>query len=66
MKFGFIFPGQGSQYLGMGKDFYEKYPLAKEMFERAETLIKIPLKKKLFLKMKLYLIIQNILNLLYF
>ncbi|HIC86839.1 MAG TPA: ACP S-malonyltransferase [Aquificae bacterium] len=48
MKFGFIFPGQGSQYLGMGKDFYEKYPLAKEMFERAETLIKIPLKKVIF------------------
>jgi len=48
MKFGFIFPGQGSQYLKMGKDFYEKYPLAKEMFERAETLIKIPLKKVIF------------------
>ncbi len=48
MKYGFIFPGQGSQYLGMGKDFYEKYPLAREMFERAETLIKVPLKKVIF------------------
>ncbi len=48
MKYGFIFPGQGAQYLGMGKDFFEKYPLAREMFERAEILIKVPLKKVIF------------------
>ena len=31
----FMFPGQGSQYIGMGKDFYEAFPLAKEVFEQA-------------------------------
>jgi len=31
----FIFPGQGSQKIGMGKDFYDHAPLAKEMIEKA-------------------------------
>ena len=31
----FIFPGQGSQKIGMGKDFYDNAPLAKEMIEKA-------------------------------
>ena len=30
-----IFPGQGSQSIGMGKSFYENSPLAREMFESA-------------------------------
>lgn len=34
-KTAFIFPGQGAQYVGMGKDFYEQIPAAKEMFELA-------------------------------
>ncbi len=34
-KIGFIFPGQGAQYVGMGKDFYEQIPVSKEMFELA-------------------------------
>ena len=29
----FVFPGQGSQYIGMGKDFYENYEIAKQYFE---------------------------------
>ena len=32
----FMFPGQGSQYIGMGKDIYEAYPEAREVFELAE------------------------------
>ena len=33
----FIFPGQGCQKEGMGKDLYSLSPFAKEMFERANT-----------------------------
>jgi [acyl-carrier-protein] S-malonyltransferase len=35
MKIAFVFPGQGSQYVGMGKDIYEHYPVAKEVFQQA-------------------------------
>jgi len=35
----FIFPGQGAQFTGMGLDLYEKYPLAKELFEKANELL---------------------------
>ena len=35
----YVFPGQGAQYPGMGKDLYEKYPLAREMFEKANALL---------------------------
>lgn len=35
-KLAFIFPGQGSQYVGMGKAFYENYACAKEVYEIAE------------------------------
>ena len=31
----FVFPGQGAQFVGMGKDLYENSPLAKELFETA-------------------------------
>ena len=35
----YIFPGQGAQFPGMGKDLYDKYPLAKEMFQIAELIL---------------------------
>jgi [acyl-carrier-protein] S-malonyltransferase len=34
-----IFPGQGSQFLGMGKDFFDVYPLAKETFKEANSIL---------------------------
>ncbi len=39
MKKAYIFPGQGSQFVGMGKDLYESNPLAKELFEKANTIL---------------------------
>lgn len=35
-KFAFLFPGQGSQAVGMGKDLYDKYPVARQTFEEAD------------------------------
>lgn len=35
----YIFPGQGAQFVGMGKDLYDNYPLAKEMFEKANEIL---------------------------
>lgn len=35
----YVFPGQGSQFVGMGKDLYELYPVAREMFERANAIL---------------------------
>ncbi len=34
-KIAFVFPGQGAQYVGMGKDFYDQIPVSKEMFQLA-------------------------------
>ncbi len=34
-KTAFMFPGQGAQYIGMGKDFYDSIPVSREMFELA-------------------------------
>lgn len=39
MKKAYIFPGQGAQFVGMGKDLYENSPLAKELFEQANNIL---------------------------
>ena len=44
----FMFPGQGSQYIGMGKDFYESFPAAKEVFELASEAAKLDVAKLCF------------------
>src|SRR5436190_18782461 len=47
-KYGFLFPGQGAQCIGMGKDFYESFPLAKETFEEANDLLSFNLTQVIF------------------
>ena len=44
----FMFPGQGSQYIGMGKDFYEAFPAAREVFELAGEAAKLDVAKLCF------------------
>ncbi len=48
MAIGALFPGQGSQFVGMGKDFYENSKKAKEMFEEASDAIGVDFKKLMF------------------
>ena len=43
--FSVIFPGQGSQIVGMGKEFYEKYELVKKLFKEADDVLDLPLSK---------------------
>lgn len=38
MKIGFLFPGQGAQTIGMGKDLYEKYPEYREVYEKVNEI----------------------------
>lgn len=47
-KTAFLFPGQGSQSVGMGLDFYQKYNFVKEFLEMAEDIVKIKLTKLCF------------------
>jgi len=39
MKKAYVFPGQGAQFVGMGKDLYDQYPQAKAMFEEANDIL---------------------------
>jgi len=43
--FSVIFPGQGSQAIGMGKEFYDKYELVKNLFKQADNVLGMPLSK---------------------
>jgi len=43
-----IFPGQGAQFVGMGDDLYKNFPQAKEVFDKANSLIKVDIKKLCF------------------
>ena len=46
--FSVIFPGQGSQSIGMGKEIYDKYQLVKELFEEANDILNFDLSKLIF------------------
>ena len=44
----FLFPGQGSQYVEMGKELYENIPECKEVIDKAEEILEMPIKDLLF------------------
>lgn len=47
-KIAMIFPGQGAQFVGMGKDFYEQFSVAKEIFDEANDRLSFYLTKLMF------------------
>ena len=44
----YVFPGQGAQFVGMGKDLYESSPLAKEMFDKADEILGFKITELMF------------------
>ncbi len=48
MKIGFLFPGQGSQNIGMGKDLYEKYEIVRNIYNKVKQLTGIDIAKITF------------------
>jgi [acyl-carrier-protein] S-malonyltransferase len=48
MKKAYVFPGQGAQFTGMGKDLYENSNIAKEMFEKANQILGFEITKIMF------------------
>jgi len=44
----YLFAGQGSQYIGMGKDLYEAFPEAKAIFEKADEVLGFSLSELCF------------------
>jgi [acyl-carrier-protein] S-malonyltransferase len=47
-KIAFIFPGQGAQYVAMGKDFYDQFPIARRTFEEADAILGRPFSRLIF------------------
>ncbi|MDA3883729.1 MAG: ACP S-malonyltransferase [Bacteroidales bacterium] len=48
MKKAYVFPGQGAQFVGMGKDLYDSSPLAKELFEKANDVLQFRITDLMF------------------
>ena len=43
MSYAIVFPGQGAQEIGMGKDFFEEYEVSKAVFQDADEALGFPL-----------------------
>jgi [acyl-carrier-protein] S-malonyltransferase len=48
MKSAYVFPGQGAQYVGMGRDVYDAYPLVRDVFDNADRTVGFPLSSLCF------------------
>lgn len=48
LKFAFLFPGQGSQYVRMGKDFFDAFEMARHTFEEADEILSEKISKVIF------------------
>ena len=44
----YVFPGQGAQFVGMGKDLYDNFPKAKDMFKKANNILKFKITDVMF------------------
>ena len=47
-KIAFVFPGQGSQFVGMGKNFYDHYSEARNLFEEANEILQYDISRICF------------------
>lgn len=47
-KIGFVFPGQGAQYIGMGKEFYENFEECRKIYDKANELLGFDIKSLIF------------------
>lgn len=52
MKVAFIFPGQGAQYVGMGKDLYSHFDIIRKFFDKTNQILKEEFVDLIFMAMK--------------